>query len=132
MNETENLPIRATTVVCVRRNERIAMAAEGQVTLGNTIIKGSARKIRRLYKDQVLVDTGLYAHVSHPLYAGGSLMILATPIALGSWWALLPAALTALTIIARIKPEEEMLLQGMKGYEDYRKRVKYKLIPKIY
>ena len=59
-------------------------------------------------------------------------MILAVPIALGSWWALIPAADAALAIVARIKFEEEMLLKGMDGYADYQKRVRYKLLPKIY
>jgi ATP-dependent HslUV protease subunit HslV len=46
--------IRSTTVVCVRRNGLVTMAADGQVTLGDAILKHSARKIRRLYQDKVL------------------------------------------------------------------------------
>ena len=46
--------IRSTTVICVRRGDRVVMAADGQVSLGNTIMKGSAKKIRRLYNDKVL------------------------------------------------------------------------------
>ena len=46
--------IRSTTVICVRRNGRVAMAADGQVTLGDAIMKHSARKIRRLYQDKIL------------------------------------------------------------------------------
>jgi protein-S-isoprenylcysteine O-methyltransferase Ste14 len=59
-------------------------------------------------------------------------MILAVPIALGSWWALIPATDAALAIVVRIKFEEKMLLKGMDGYADYQKRVRYKLLPKIY
>lgn len=44
----------ATTIVCVRRGSRVAMGGDGQVTLGNIVIKGTARKIRRLYHDKVL------------------------------------------------------------------------------
>ncbi|GAA5234439.1 ATP-dependent protease subunit HslV [Verticiella sediminum] len=44
-----------TTIVCVRRGNRVALAGDGQVTLGNIVIKGTARKVRRLYKDSVLV-----------------------------------------------------------------------------
>lgn len=44
----------ATTIVCVRRGNRVAMGGDGQVTLGNIVIKGTARKIRRLYHDKVL------------------------------------------------------------------------------
>lgn len=46
--------IRSTTVVCVRRNGSVVMAADGQVTLGESVIKHSARKIRRLYQDKIL------------------------------------------------------------------------------
>lgn len=46
--------IRSTTVVCVRRNGSVVLAADGQVTLGETVIKHSARKIRRLYQDKIL------------------------------------------------------------------------------
>jgi ATP-dependent HslUV protease subunit HslV len=46
--------IRSTTVVCVRRGDAVVMAADGQVSLGATVMKGSAKKIRRLYNDKVL------------------------------------------------------------------------------
>src|SRR3974377_2423024 len=46
--------VRATTVVCVRRNGHVVMAADGQVTLGEGVIKHTARKIRRLYNDKIL------------------------------------------------------------------------------
>ena len=51
---SERTRIRSTTVLCVRRNDRVVMAADGQVTLGESVIKHSARKIRRLYQDKVL------------------------------------------------------------------------------
>src|SRR5690606_10390829 len=44
----------ATTIVCVRRGNRVALGGDGQVTLGNVVIKGTARKIRRLYHDKIL------------------------------------------------------------------------------
>jgi ATP-dependent HslUV protease, peptidase subunit HslV len=46
--------IRSTTILCVRRNGKVVMAGDGQVTLGQEVLKGSARKLRRLYKDKVL------------------------------------------------------------------------------
>jgi ATP-dependent HslUV protease, peptidase subunit HslV len=45
---------RGTTIICVRRDGRVAVAGDGQVTLGNTVMKGNARKVRRLYGDKVL------------------------------------------------------------------------------
>ncbi len=50
----EGRRIRSTTVICVRRGNQVVMAADGQVSLGSTIMKGSAKKIRRLYNDKVL------------------------------------------------------------------------------
>ena len=50
----ERTRIRSTTVLCVRRNDRVVMAADGQVTLGESVIKHKARKIRRLYQEKVL------------------------------------------------------------------------------
>src|SRR2546421_2002110 len=46
--------IRSTTVLCVRRNGNVVMAADGQVTLGEGVIKHSARKLRRLYNDKII------------------------------------------------------------------------------
>ena len=46
--------IRSTTVICVRKDGKVALAGDGQVTLGETVIKQSARKIRRLYNGQIL------------------------------------------------------------------------------
>ncbi len=46
--------IRSTTVICVRRDNKVVMAGDGQVTLGHEVLKGSARKLRRLYNDKVL------------------------------------------------------------------------------
>src|SRR5919202_139915 len=52
---TENAPVfHGTTIVSVRRGERVAMGGDGQVTLGNVIVKASARKVRRLYHDRIL------------------------------------------------------------------------------
>jgi len=50
----ENMVIRATTVICVRREGEVAMAGDGQVTVGNTVMKHGAAKVRRLYHDKIL------------------------------------------------------------------------------
>ena len=54
MEMMEERRIRSTTVICVRRGDRVVMAADGQVSMGATVMKGSAKKIRRLYNDKVL------------------------------------------------------------------------------
>jgi ATP-dependent HslUV protease subunit HslV len=56
--DTTNRPrIRSTTVICVRRNGQVVMAADGQVTLGDHVLKHSAKKIRRLYQDKILAGS---------------------------------------------------------------------------
>ena len=91
-----------------------------------------ASKVLDIREGQKLIDTGLYAHVRHPLYSGFLGMVLGIPLGLGSWWAIIPAIFSILGLLLRIKYEEEMLLGGLEGYEEYRERVKYKLIPNIY
>ena len=91
-----------------------------------------ASKLLDINQEQALVDSGLYGYVRHPLYAGAILMAFFIPVALGSLWGLLPALISVLMLVIRIEYEEEMLFKGMAGYEDYQKRVKYKLIPGFY
>ena len=52
--QTENSRIRSTTVLLVRKDNQVALAGDGQVTLGETVMKGNARKVRRLYNDTIL------------------------------------------------------------------------------
>jgi ATP-dependent HslUV protease subunit HslV len=54
IDTTNRRRIRSTTVICVRRNGQVVMAADGQVTLGDHVLKHSAKKIRRLYQDKIL------------------------------------------------------------------------------
>jgi protein-S-isoprenylcysteine O-methyltransferase Ste14 len=115
--------------------EMIGLAATNasMIIMDITMVQNAfASKILDINKGQTVIDTGLYAHVRHPLYSGASLMILAVPVALGSWWGLIPAAVGVLSLVVRIQFEEDMLEKGMVGYKDYQTRVKYKLLPKIY
>jgi len=91
-----------------------------------------ASKILDINKDQKLIDTGLYGKVRHPIYSGAFLWAIGTPLALGSIIAIVGSFLVIISLLIRIKPEEDMLIKGMDGYEDYRQRVKYKLFPGIY
>ena len=50
----EKVIIRSTTILCVRKNEKVAMAGDGQVTLGNTIMKANARKVRKMYNNTIV------------------------------------------------------------------------------
>lgn len=82
--------------------------------------------------DQPLVSTGLYGIVRHPMYSGTLVMMVGTPLALGSYWALL-AVVTAVPILAaRILDEEAAMLDGLAGYAEYRTRVRYRLVPGVW
>ena len=81
---------------------------------------------------QKVVDTGLYAIVRHPMYAATLLLFLSMPLVLGSPLSFVIMLLYLPIISKRIRNEEEVLEQGLEGYADYKKRVKYKMIPGIW
>jgi protein-S-isoprenylcysteine O-methyltransferase Ste14 len=83
-------------------------------------------------KDHELVRSGPYAIVRHPMYAGALIMIAGIPPALGSWWALIPAALLVPLIVWRLLREEAFLAANLAGYDDYRGRVRYRLAPSFW
>ncbi len=81
---------------------------------------------------QQVVDTGLYGVIRHPMYAVTLWLFLSIPIVLGSWWSLLCFLPYLGVIMIRICNEEKVLKKGLAGYEDYTKRVKYRLVPWIW
>lgn len=81
---------------------------------------------------QKVVDTGLYGIVRHPMYAVTIWLFLSIPIVLGSWWSLLCFLPYIAVIAVRIMNEEKVLEQGLEGYTEYKKRVKYRIIPFIW
>ncbi len=81
---------------------------------------------------QKLVTTGLYGMVRHPMYSGSVIMIIGMPLALGSYWALIPAIVSLLLLVIRTVDEETMLRQELPGYRDYMAGVRYRLIPLIW
>ena len=83
-------------------------------------------------ENQKVIDTGLYGVVRHPMYAATLLLFLAMPLVLGSPLSFAVMLLYLPIIAKRIRNEEAVLEQGLEGYTDYKKRVKYKVIPGIW
>ena len=81
---------------------------------------------------QTVVDTGLYGIVRHPMYMASILLFLMMPIVLGSWYALIVFAIYPAVIVVRLKDEEELLTRELSGYAEYKKKVKYRIIPFIW
>jgi protein-S-isoprenylcysteine O-methyltransferase Ste14 len=81
---------------------------------------------------QKVVSTGPYAIIRHPMYAGGLVYLLGTPLALGSWWALLAFAAMVPFLIWRLFDEEQFLAAQLPGYVAYRDTVRYRLVPGIF
>jgi protein-S-isoprenylcysteine O-methyltransferase Ste14 len=82
--------------------------------------------------DQKLVSTGLYGLVRHPMYFGALIMMIGTPLALDSYWALLGVLPALLVLGLRISDEESMLEQELDGYREYRDKVQYRLVPYVW
>lgn len=86
----------------------------------------------KVEEGQRVVDTGLYGIVRHPMYSATLLLFLAMPLVLGSWYALVPMAFYPAIIIVRLLDEEKLLTRELPGYEEYKQKVKYHLIPFIW
>jgi protein-S-isoprenylcysteine O-methyltransferase Ste14 len=82
--------------------------------------------------EQKVIATGPYSLVRHPMYMGASLLLIFTPLALGSWVAL-PLPLPLILVVAvRLLEEEKFLAVNLNGYEAYRQKVHFRLIPFIW
>jgi protein-S-isoprenylcysteine O-methyltransferase Ste14 len=116
----------------------VVLAADLVILLGYGLIilvfreNEFAGRTVRVEQGQRVIATGPYALVRHPMYLGTLLMYLATPIALGSWWALIPALLIVPILAARIINEEQVLARDLPGYPEYCRRVHFRLVPGIW
>lgn len=116
----------------------LVIAANAIVFLGYIFIifvfkeNSYASTIIQVEKEQQVITTGPYAIVRHPMYLGLIAMILFTPLALGSYWAMIPAFLCIPMNVYRIKSEEEVLLRELTGYKEYCLKTRYRLIPLVW
>ena len=82
--------------------------------------------------NQRVIDTGLYGIVRHPMYTSTIFLFLSIPLILGSLISFIIFLVYPFIIVKRIKNEEEFLEKNLKGYKEYKKKIKYKLIPFIW
>lgn len=91
-----------------------------------------ASTVIQVENEQHVITTGPYSVVRHPMYLGLVIMSLFIPLALGSYFSIIPMLFIIPTIIFRIRNEEEVLLKKLKGYKEYCKKTPYRLIPLIW
>jgi protein-S-isoprenylcysteine O-methyltransferase Ste14 len=80
---------------------------------------------------QTVISTGPYAVVRHPMYTAALVMFLGMPLSLGSWWGALVMVALLPTLAWRLLDEERVLLRDLNGYAEYRRKVRWRLIPLI-
>lgn len=86
----------------------------------------------QIAENQTVISTGPYSIVRHPMYASALLYVLGTPLALGSWWGLVPVATMIPLLVWRLFDEERMLATQLSGYTDYQRRVRHRLVPFVW
>jgi protein-S-isoprenylcysteine O-methyltransferase Ste14 len=109
------------------------LVAVGLVVAQLVVIQNSyAAATITVEEDQKVVSTGLYGLVRHPMYVGTLIMMIGTPLALDSYWGLLAIVLALPVLAARIEDEEKMLRQELDGYDEYTRKVHYRLVPGVW
>lgn len=116
----------------------VALVADAFVVAGFWIIfrvfseNSHASNTVRVEFGQEVISSGPYRSVRHPMYSGGIILFVFTPLALGSWWAFVPGVLLCGGAIARLLEEERFLTVHLAGYSEYRKKVPHRLLPFIW
>ena len=88
-----------------------------------------ASRVVEVDNSQKVISTGIYSIVRHPMYVGVIIMWIPIPIALGSYWGLIPIATIPFALVLRILNEESVLIRELPGYKEYCQKTKYRLIP---
>lgn len=89
-------------------------------------------RVVELQEGQRVIDSGPYALLRHPMYLATLAIYLSTPLVLGSFWALIPAACYVPLLVLRIRDEEALLLRELPGYAEYCARLRWRLLPGIW
>jgi protein-S-isoprenylcysteine O-methyltransferase Ste14 len=117
----------------------------GGVVAGDTLVATGFYLIALVYRantfssatieiaeNQKVISSGPYALVRHPMYASGILYLLGTPLALGSYWGLVPFVAMMPLLIWRLLAEERFLARNLAGYTEYQRRVRHRLVPGVW
>jgi protein-S-isoprenylcysteine O-methyltransferase Ste14 len=83
-------------------------------------------------RGHTVITSGPYRYVRHPMYAGALIFFAGTSLLLGSWWGLVAVPVLAVVLGLRIQLEEKTLRAGLKDYDDYARRVRFRLIPLVW
>jgi len=83
-------------------------------------------------RGQVVVTSGPYNYVRHPMYVGTITFVICVPLVLGSFWALIPAVLIDILFVVRTAMEDRTLMEELPGYSEYASRTRYRLFPGIW
>jgi len=116
----------------------IVVAGDALVAVGFLIVflvfreNSFASAVVEVGADQKVIDTGPYAHVRHPMYAGALVLLAGIPLALGSLWGLPVLVPFTVVITARLLDEEAFLSRQLPGYEAYRRKTRYRLVPFVW
>ena len=110
----------------------VVVAVGIAITFAVIIQNGYAAANITVEADQKVVSTGLYGLVRHPMYVGILIILVGTPVALGSYWGLLVLVPATFTFAFRIVDEEKMLTEELDGYLGYTRDVHYRLMPFVW
>lgn len=116
----------------------VSLSADAFVALGFLIVfltfreNSYTRATIEVSAGQKVITSGPYRFVRHPMYAGASLLLIFTPLALASWMAEIFALLLILVVAARLLDEENLLQRDLTGYAEYCQTVRYHLIPYVW
>lgn len=101
-----------------------------RATVENTFLSAMVRV--QTERKQHVISTGVYGFVRHPLYLGCLLMMVGAPLLVGSAWGLIITGVGLVVLMGRIVGEEKMLSDELEGYNEYKTKVKYRLVPFIW
>lgn len=116
----------------------VVLAADAGVFLGYCLIlwvfkeNSYACRTIEVVEGQKVITTGPYSIIRHPMYLCLVVMMLLSPIALGSWWAVPVFSLYIPLLVWRILNEEKVLLRDLTGYHEYRMKTPYRLLPYVW